>query len=192
MIRRKIFLMAVLAALFVSTTACPKKPAKTPEPAAPPAYTPTSSAPSQDVPSAPSTGGLSDETEQAVPKSLQELQQEFEAQGLLGDVFFEYDKADLQDEAKSRLSRNAEFMKSRGEFAFTVEGHCDERGTNEYNLALGQRRAAAAADYIASLGVPASRLRTLSYGEERGFCTESNESCWQQNRRARFVITGRN
>jgi peptidoglycan-associated lipoprotein len=82
-------------------------------------------------------------------------------------------------------------MRDHGDILFTIEGHCDERGTNEYNIALGQRRASAAKDYIVSLGVEDSRLRTISYGEERPFCTESNEGCWQQNRRAHFVATGR-
>ncbi len=71
----------------------------------------------------------------------------------------------------------------------TIEGHCDERGTNEYNIALGDRRANAAADYISSLGITGSRMRTVSYGEENPQCRESNESCWSRNRRARFVIT---
>ena len=82
-------------------------------------------------------------------------------------------------------------MRDNPALLFTIEGHCDERGTNEYNIALGQRRAAAAKDYIVSLGVEDARLRTISYGEERPFCTESDEACWQSNRRAHFVATGR-
>lgn len=190
MIRRKLVPITLLAALFVATTACPKKP-PAPTPTPPPAYTPSNTTPTTDLPG-PSTAPTTDPTEKAVPKSLQDLQKEFEAKGLLGDVFFDYDRAELRDEAKSRLAKNADFMKSHGEFSFTIEGHCDERGTNEYNIALGQRRAAAAVEYITSLGVPASRFKTISYGEERPFCTESNDGCWQNNRRARFVITGRN
>jgi peptidoglycan-associated lipoprotein len=82
-------------------------------------------------------------------------------------------------------------MKENPGYLFTIEGHCDERGTNEYNLALGQRRATAAKDYVVSLGVAADLLRTISYGEERPFCRQSDESCWQQNRRAHFVVTGK-
>ncbi len=82
-------------------------------------------------------------------------------------------------------------MRAHPNFRFLVEGHCDERGTNEYNLALGERRANAATGYLASLGIDGMRMRTVSYGEERPVCTESNESCWQRNRRARFVITGK-
>lgn len=190
MIRRKVIPVAALAVLLLAAGACTQKKA-TPNVAPPPAYAPSSSAPTTDLPG-PSTAGATDPTERAVPKSLQDLQAEYEANGLLGDVYFDYDRAELRDEAKSRLAKNADFMKGHGEFQFTVEGHCDERGTNEYNIALGQRRASAAVDYITSLGVPASRFRTISYGEERPFCTESSESCWQNNRRARFAITGRN
>ena len=189
MIHRKLFLLALAAAL-VASVGCgkPKAPATTP----PPALVTTPSAPSTDVGSRPTAAPAVDPVEQPIAKSLQELQKEFETQGLLGDVYFDYDKAELRDDAKSRLARNAEFLRSRPEFSFTIEGHCDERGTNEYNIALGQRRASAAVDYIVSLGVPNTRFKTISYGEERPFCTESNEACWQKNRRARFVITGRN
>ena len=84
----------------------------------------------------------------------------------------------------------AENLKKFDFLTVTVEGHCDERGTVEYNLALGERRAQSTYDYLVSLGVAASRFKTISYGEERPFCTESNEACWQKNRRARFVISG--
>ena len=81
--------------------------------------------------------------------------------------------------------------RAQRQFMVTIEGHADERGTNEYNLALGERRANAVSDYLGSLGVAGDRLRTISYGEERPVCTESDESCWSQNRRAHMVITGR-
>jgi peptidoglycan-associated lipoprotein len=112
-------------------------------------------------------------------------------QGLLGDVYFDYDKYDLRSEARDRLARNADFMGAHPDFIFTIEGHCDERGTNEYNLALGDRRAAAARNYLSSLGVDSSRMSTISYGEERPQCFDSEEACWRLNRRATFLITGR-
>ncbi|MEZ5331326.1 MAG: peptidoglycan-associated lipoprotein Pal [Thermoanaerobaculia bacterium] len=112
-------------------------------------------------------------------------------QGLLGDIYYDFDEYDLRPEARERLARNAEFMRAHPEFVFTIEGHCDERGTNEYNLALGDRRGSAARNYVASLGIDSSRMSTISYGEERPQCMESTESCWQLNRRAHFVITGR-
>ncbi len=106
--------------------------------------------------------------------------------GLIGDVFFEFDKYELQAAARDRLAKNATFMRENPELVFRVEGHCDERGTNEYNLALGERRANAARSYLLSLGVPADQMRTISYGEERPTCAVSAESCWSQNRRAAF------
>ena len=110
--------------------------------------------------------------------------------GLIDDVYFDTDEAALSDEARDQLARNASFMRQYPGYLFTLEGHADERNTNEYNLALGNRRANAARDYLGSLGIDAGRLRTISYGEERPFCTMSAESCWWQNRRAHFVITG--
>ena len=114
-----------------------------------------------------------------------------QAQGLVGDVFFDYDRAELKPEARERLAKNAQWLNANPQFLVTLEGHCDERGTNEYNLALGDRRAGAARDYLQSLGVNTGRLKTISYGEERPFCTEHDESCYSQNRRAHFMITGR-
>ncbi|MEM6794550.1 MAG: OmpA family protein [Acidobacteriota bacterium] len=159
----------------------------------PPPTTETT-APTTDVPARPEPAPPVDETEKKPEKSIQELEADLRSQGLIGDVFYDFDKFDLRPEARERLAKNAEFMNSaegRG-LQFTLEGHCDERGTNEYNLALGESRATTALDYLASLGVSQNRFRVISYGEERPFCTESNEGCWQKNRRARFVISGRN
>lgn len=111
--------------------------------------------------------------------------------GLLGDVYFEFDKYDLMDEARGRLSKNAEFLKEYSKFIVTIQGHCDERGTNDYNIALGDRRANAAREYLVSLGISDSRIKTLSYGEERPVCTQSDEGCWSRNRRGEFHLTGR-
>jgi peptidoglycan-associated lipoprotein len=132
-----------------------------------------------------------DKTPDPLAGDLAKVNDYLSANGLLGDVYFDFDKSDLRDDARARLARNAEWLRGHPEFEVTIEGHCDERGTNEYNLALGERRAAAAKDYLGSLGVAAARLRTLSYGEERPVCSESNESCWSRNRRAHFVVTGR-
>ncbi|RMH22078.1 MAG: peptidoglycan-associated lipoprotein Pal [Acidobacteria bacterium] len=132
-------------------------------------------------------------TEAPRPKDLSELQDEFERQGLIGDVFFDFDKYELRADARDRLAKNAEFFNSEEgrKYTYTIEGHCDERGTNEYNIALGQRRASSALDYLTSLGVDRERFKTISYGEERPVCTESTEACWQRNRRAHFVLSGR-
>lgn len=185
--RKWIILCALLA--LVLATGCGKKPAPktTPPPTA--AVTP----PPADVDSTARPSEAMDETEQQPPQSIQELQDEMNRLGLLGDVYYDFDQYDLRSDSKERLARNAEFIKSdRGrDLLFTVEGHCDNRGTNEYNIALGQKRSTAAVDYLVSLGVDSGRFKTISYGEEKPFCTEDTEACWQQNRRARFVITGR-
>jgi len=116
---------------------------------------------------------------------------ELESRGLLADIHFDYDSADLRDADKSALSQNADFLKSHDYIKVTVQGHCDDRGTVEYNLALGERRARNAYDYLVSLGVAADRLKTVSYGKEIPLCQESSESCWARNRRAHFEITGK-
>jgi len=107
----------------------------------------------------------------------------------LKDVFFEFDRYDLSADARTVLRANADWLKGNPAARVEIEGHCDERGTNEYNLALGAKRAQAARDYLANLGVNSNRLSTISYGEEIPVCKESNEACWKQNRRARFVIS---
>ncbi|MGH9465359.1 MAG: peptidoglycan-associated lipoprotein Pal [Thermoanaerobaculia bacterium] len=124
-------------------------------------------------------------------QELDSMNRYAQEQGLLGDVYFDYDRYELRPEARERLARNAEFMAEHPDFIFTIEGHCDERGTNEYNLALGDRRAATARNYLSSLAVDDTRLSTISYGEERPQCTDSEEACWRLNRRATFLISGR-
>ena len=103
------------------------------------------------------------------------------------DAYFDYDKADIRPDTRAALSKTADFLKSNPRFKATIEGHCDERGSTEYNLALGVRRANAVKEYIVSLGVSADRLSTVSFGKEKPFCMESNEACWQQNHRGHFV-----
>ncbi len=103
------------------------------------------------------------------------------------DAYFDYDKADIRPDARESLSKTADFLKNYPQIKVTIEGHCDERGSTEYNLGLGDRRASAVKQYVISLGISADRLSTVSYGKEKPFCTESKESCWQQNRRGHFV-----
>ena len=104
------------------------------------------------------------------------------------DAYFDYDKADIRPDARDALSQTAQFLRSYPQMKIVVEGHCDERGSTEYNLALGDRRAAAAKQFLVSLGITANRLETVSYGKEKPFCSASTEQCWQQNRRAHFVM----
>jgi len=107
------------------------------------------------------------------------------------DAFFDYDKYDLREDARQALQRNAELLKrifaADPGFSVTIEGHCDERGSAEYNLGLGDRRASSAKDFLAQLGVPADRLTTISYGKERPQCTDPDEACYQKNRRAHLA-----
>ena len=147
-------------------------------------------APAEDVTTAP-TPPLQDQTEDPLSKEIEEVNLYVYESGLIGDVYFDFDRYELKSDARERLAKNAEFMKANPQFTFAIEGHCDERGTNEYNLALGDRRASSAKNYLSSLGISSSGVRSISYGEERPQCTESAESCWWRNRRAHFVITGR-
>lgn len=109
------------------------------------------------------------------------------------DIFFDYDKNDIREDARATLTRNADALKSiLNDFpgaAISIEGHCDERGSAEYNLGLGDRRSTATKEFLVQLGVSADKLKTISYGKERPQCTESDESCWQKNRRAHFSAT---
>jgi peptidoglycan-associated lipoprotein len=119
----------------------------------------------------------------AAPPNVSEL---FEQN--VKDVFFDLDKAELRGDARDALTKDAEFLRSYPDVHISIEGHCDERGSTEYNLALGQSRAQAAKNFLISLGISADRMETVSWGKERPFCTEHNEDCWQQNRRDHFVL----
>ncbi len=104
------------------------------------------------------------------------------------DVHFDYNKAEIRAGERPILERIAGYMREHGALTIKVEGHCDERGSNEYNLALGERRALSIRSYIAGLGIEPGRIFTISYGEEKPLCTESRESCWQRNRRGHFLL----
>jgi len=103
------------------------------------------------------------------------------------DVYFDYDKSDIRTDQQSSIQADIAFLNQHGNINVLVEGHCDERGSTEYNLALGDKRANSVRNALTAGGVNASRIKTISYGKEKPFCTESNEACWQQNRRGHFV-----
>ena len=103
------------------------------------------------------------------------------------DIYFNYDNYDIRPDQQAALQADISFLKEHAEMKFTIEGHCDERGSTEYNLALGDNRASTVRNALIQGGIAAERIRTISYGKERPFCTESNEECWQQNRRGHFV-----
>ena len=111
--------------------------------------------------------------------------------GYLKDAFFDYDKSDLRADARQSLATDASWLKKFPSTKLLIEGHCDERGTDEYNLALGERRADAVREYLATMGVGSNRVQTISYGKERPFCNQETESCWQENRRGHMVITAK-
>ncbi|MBI4382149.1 MAG: peptidoglycan-associated lipoprotein Pal [candidate division NC10 bacterium] len=106
----------------------------------------------------------------------------------LGDIFFDYDQSFIRPDAKKTLDKNVEWLRGNARPILIIEGHCDERGSQEYNLALGHRRAKAAQDYLVASGIDEKRIKTISYGKERPFVAGHDESAWQWNRRAHFVL----
>ena len=199
--RSSVLLAPFVLALSILLVGCPKRPevgqagpaavgpaaatAPTPSPAAPtpqvseapvtratpPTETPVTPAPPAAAPGAPAAA--------AVP-----------AAAPLKDVFFDFDKANIRDDQKAALNEDVGWLKANAGVKLTVEGHCDERGTAEYNLGLGERRAKAVKDYLVAAGIPADRVATISYGKERPFVLGHDESAWKWNRRGHFVITG--
>ena len=182
---------AALLTVAVAVGACGKKPAPappTPPPAAAPAAEPTRPAPPPPPPAAaPAPAKTLSEEEIFANMTLDELNKK----GVLADAFFALDSTEIDAEARAALQKNAEYLKRWTSTRIMVEGHADSRGTNEYNLALAERRAGAVRDYLVSLGIPADRITIVSKGEEAPFCTEETESCWQQNRRGHFIFTAK-
>lgn len=129
-------------------------------------------------------------TVEELPTDVEALNRYVHDRGYVRDAFFGYDAASLTADAEAALTSSANWLRSNPQYNLLIEGHTDERGTEQYNLALGDRRANTARQYLIALGVDASRLRTVSYGEERPFATGSDESAWSQNRRAHLVIVG--
>lgn len=178
---------ALVLAVALTAAACAKKTPEPPPPAptAPPEATkPAPPPPPPPPPPAPAPPAPS-EDEIFAKKTLEQLN----AEKPLADVYFQYDSTDLSAEARASLEKNLEWLKRWTSTKIMVEGHADSRGTNEYNLALAERRADAVRDYLASLGLGADRVTIVSKGEEQPFCAEETESCWQQNRRGHFIIT---
>ena len=179
-----------LCVVLISVAACHKKPGPVARPMPPPPpSSPTGRPPSPPEPVNEPTivppEPVRDETITAA--SLDDLNRN----SLLKPVMFEYDSSEIAGTAQKALEENAAVLKKYGTWAVTIEGHCDERGTAEYNLALGERRAVAARAYLVSLGISADRLRTVSYGKEFPFDPGHDEAAWSKNRRAHFVITAK-
>jgi peptidoglycan-associated lipoprotein len=154
-----------------------------PAPAAPPTTAPEPAEPGPDVDRLTDEGALEGTDMSTAAEALTEG-------GPLEDVTFIFDSSALTDAARATLSRHAAWLQAHPSASVTVEGHCDERGTVDYNLALGEQRARAALEYLVGLGVPSGRLRPVSFGKEKPVDPASNEAAWAKNRRAHFVVTG--
>jgi peptidoglycan-associated lipoprotein len=182
--KKLVWVLCLIVSLVLLSTACKKKAAQATPPPAPPAVV----TPEPEVKPAPDTevreGFVTPEPEQAPIDTAAEIN----ARGELKTVYFEFDKSDLTETARATLRGNADWLKANSKWNVVIEGHCDERGTIEYNLALGQRRANAARDYLTSLGVTSGRLRVVSYGEERPVDPGHNEAAWVKNRRAESKV----
>ncbi len=139
-----------------------------------------SATPSETMPSEEKTV-QAERPKEAVPEAKPEMKG-------LQDIFFDFDRFSIREDARPALEDNSKYFKANANIRVTIEGHCDERGTSEYNIALGERRAQAAKKYLVDLGMDASRISIISYGKEKPFCAEHNEECWQENRRAHFVV----
>ena len=142
-------------------------------------------------PSGGGAGGGSSTTQGGGGTTARPAPSEFVSIAELKDIHFDFDKYDIRPGDAKMLDTNAGWLKSNPNHLVLIEGHCDERGTNEYNLALGERRAKSTMNYLVSQGVQASRITIISYGEERPLCTEHNEECWAKNRRAHFLVKPR-
>ena len=184
-------MLLTMAAVVMAVTAgaCGKKVAPIAKPMPPPAV---GGAPPPPEPPRP--------VDEPVPVPPEPLSEDLVASKSLDDlnrdsplkpVFFDLDSSELNSAAQATLQENAGVLKQYGTWQITIEGHCDERGTAEYNLALGERRALVARDYLVSLGIGASRVRTVSYGKEFPFDPAHDEAAWSKNRRAHFVITAK-
>ena len=191
-------MFALLLVLGVVLVGCAKRPATTqaaaPAPTGGATTTPGTMAATQPGTgggNAPAGGTSSGGATTAAPSTARPAPSEFTASADLKDIRFDFDKYDIRPTDAKTLDGNAGWLKSNPNHLVLIEGHCDERGTNEYNLALGERRAKSTMNYLVSQGVQASRITIISYGEERPVCTQKTEECWAQNRRAHFLVKPR-
>lgn len=190
-------LLVLLAVILMGSAACrtrskkPKGPAVAPtstSEAPVPELTATVEQPADDFVRTDTAPSVTTET---LSSDINEVNRSAQSRGWIRDVFFQYDASSLSTDAQDALATTASWLKSHPQYNVLIEGHTDERGTEQYNLALGDRRANTAKDYLSTLGVDSGRLRTVSYGEERPFNQGSGETAWAENRRAHFVLTGK-
>jgi peptidoglycan-associated lipoprotein len=183
--------IALFAILLVVASGCRRQtPAATPAPPPPPPAPTAAPKPPPPPPPAPAPAPKPaplTEEQLFAQKTLEQLN----AERPLADVFFDYDQSAVREDGRGPLQKNAEWLKRWTSTQITVEGHADSRGSSEYNLALGSRRATSVKDYLVNLGIPAARITVVSKGKEQPFCTAETEDCWQQNRRGHFIITAK-
>ncbi|HYC58298.1 MAG TPA: OmpA family protein [Thermoanaerobaculia bacterium] len=192
----KLILTSLVLVLLIITPACRQKktpvvtPSNTTTTMAPPIVDPPPPLPSSDTVEPPRDFVDDQPTEEIFPTDINEVTRYAHSKGYLRDAFYNYDEATLDDAAQSALTASANWLKSGpgASYNLLIEGHCDERGTEQYNLALGDKRANSAKDFLVTLGVDAGRIRTVSYGEERPFEEGHDDSSWSQNRRAHLVL----
>jgi peptidoglycan-associated lipoprotein len=198
--RGHLHLLLPLLVLTLLITGCPKRPATTAAsapaptgsamtPSAPGTTSPSTAAPS--APGAPAPMSPSTAAPSTAAPATPPPPSEFSETANLKDVYFDFDRYDIRPGDAQVLDGNATWLKSNANNLVLIEGHCDERGTNEYNLALGERRAKSTMNYLVSQGIQANRITIISYGKERPVCNEKTEACWQKNRRAHFLVKAR-
>jgi peptidoglycan-associated lipoprotein len=192
---RTVAALLPIISLTLLLAGCPKRPAMTaataPAPVPPPAAAPPTPAPPPPAP-APAPAPVAPATPPPAPAPPPPAPpKEYRLNAALKQIFFAFDKADIRREDAQTLKASADYLEANPNLLVLIEGHCDERGTNEYNLALGERRAKAAQNVLIANGIEASRITTISYGEERPSCTEKNETCWQKNRNDTFLTKER-
>ena len=190
-LRRWVWLTTAILLIVLTVSACSKKvpppPPPPPEPPAAPAPPPPPPPPPPAPAPAPAPPRPLTEEELFLKKTLDQLNAEMP----LGDVIFDYDMAAIKDDQRALLQKNADWMRRWTTTRVTIEGHADARGTNEYNLALGERRGNAVKAYLGSLGIAADRMAVISKGEEAPVCTEMTDACYERNRRGHFIITAK-
>jgi peptidoglycan-associated lipoprotein len=197
-LRAFVFVLALGAAVVLPAAGCGKKDPEVavnppPPPPPPPPPTPTPKPPPPPPPKPPAPPAPTAEAPTLTEEQLfaKKTLEQLNAEKPLSDVFFDLDQSTIRDDARGALQQNATWLKRWAGTQIVVEGHADSRGSAEYNLALGSRRADAVKAYLVGLGVPAARITASSKGKEQPFCNEESEACWQQNRRGHFVISAK-
>lgn len=190
--RAKVVFVMCLALSVMAASSCRSRRQAPPPRTAPPVETAATPQPAVPVPSPERDfEQTAPEAPDVLSEDIREANRVARERGWIRDAFFAFDASTLDGDAQAALQQSATWLRSHPELRIRVEGHCDERGTEQYNLALGDRRAATAASYLSTLGVDSSRIETVSYGEERPFEEGTSEDSWAQNRRAHLVLSGR-